>query len=148
MSQPPNAPPSEWKPRKDLNTRLVIDHLESVKAQLTETLEEKLDERLRGHVTWQGLAGSFVGLLGLVATLVFSLVAPVKDSVAATRQDARESRKDLADEVKEFKKDSSAKLDKIDARIEGMWQVAVEGKNKATVRDDVNRKTGSTNNGR
>lgn len=141
MSQPPGAPPGQWKERKDVVSRAVIEHLDAARADIVEAMEAKLDERLRSHVTWQGLAGSFVGLLGLVATLVFSLVAPVKESAAATRQEARESRKDLAEEVKEFKRDSANKLDKIDARVEGMWQAGFEGKPKAEVREAVNKKT-------
>jgi hypothetical protein len=63
-SQPPGTPPHEWRARTDDGARAIIDRFDTARANIVEAVELKLDERLKSHVTWPGVWGSLVGVLG------------------------------------------------------------------------------------
>jgi hypothetical protein len=132
------APPEEWTPRSDASTRKVIDRLDKLTAEV-EGFEAKLTERLRGHVTYAGLWGSAVALLGLVATLVFALSAPVKDSAAATRAEMRDARKDLGVEVKELRRELKEEVRNIGRDVGAVRAVTVDGTPRSEARQELQR---------
>lgn len=140
MSQPPGTPPHEWQPRTDAGARSIIDHFNTAKADITESVETKLDERLRSHVTWPGIWGSAIGLLGLVATLVFTLVTPVKDAVAAERKERLDQNKDMAGEFRELRKSMDADRKELSAAVQAIKDVIVEGKARREASQELRRK--------
>ncbi len=140
MSQPPGAPPEDWERRKDRVTRKLIEDMDGIK-QMVASFDEHLEAKTKSFVSWQGLAGSVVALVGLIFLVVGALMTPVKESAAQTRIEMKEARKDLADEVKDLKQDVSRKVEKIDARVEAVYRVTVEGKPRGPVKEEANRRT-------
>lgn len=139
MSQPNGE---EWSERRDFASRKIIEHVEKARADLTEALESKLDERLKPHVTWPGIGGAMVALLGLVVTLVFTLSAPVKADVAAERKERMEQNKDMATEFRELRKSMDADRKELNAAVQAIKDVIVEGRARRDAQKDFQRKTG------
>lgn len=139
MSQPDGAPPEQWERREDRVTRKLVDEIEGLKEIVSE-FDTELEKKMKGFVTWQGLAGSVVALVGLIFLVVAALMTPVKESAAQTRIEMKEARKDLADEVRGFKQEAGSKIEKIDSRVEALYRVTVEGKPRGPVKEEVNRR--------
>lgn len=81
MSQRDGVPPEERTERKDINTRKVIDVLET---KLGDKLGELLDERLKGVVMWERLTV----ILGTAAVIIIT-AAWVVTTMASQRAEAR-----------------------------------------------------------
>jgi glutamine synthetase adenylyltransferase len=64
---------------------------------------------------------------GLVITITFTLMAPLKEAVADVRREAREAAKDTATEVREMRKAMESKQERQDAVIQAIKDVVVEG---------------------
>jgi hypothetical protein len=132
------APQDEWTPRSDASTRKVIDRLDRLTEEV-EAFEGKLTERLKGHVTYAGLWGSAIALLGLVATLVFALNAPVKESAAATRLEMKDARKDLGVEVRELRKEFREEIRSVAAEVKAPRTVTVDGAPRSEAKAELKR---------
>lgn len=128
------ATPPGTEQRKDVNTRKVIEVLSA-------KFDEKLEERLKSHVTWPGVMGASVALLGLVATLVFTLTAPVKSEAAAVevRVTRRQDRTEDAD-AKRFDRLEKQVNDQ-NAAVQAIKDVVVEGKARREALEEFKRKT-------
>lgn len=77
MSQPDDASPEDREPRKDINTRKVIDVLER-------KVVEKMDERLKPYVTYAVLLGILTGVFGTGALIVTAVLTPATSASAST----------------------------------------------------------------
>lgn len=141
MSQPNGAPPEQWKERKDLASRQIIDHVDRARAQLVEAMEAKLDERLRPHVTWPGVGGSFVALLGMVAALMLGISTPNREAIASERKERLDQNKDMANEFRELRKSMDADRKELTAAVQAIKDVVVENKSRREAREEFQRKT-------
>lgn len=141
MSQANGAPPEQWKERKDLASRQIIDHVDRARHQLVEAMEAKLDERLKPHVTWPGVGGSFVALLAMVATLMLAITAPQRDAIASERKERLEQNKDMATEFRELRKAMEADRKELTNAVTAIKDVIVEGKARREAREEFQRKT-------
>lgn len=120
--------------RKDVDTRKVIE-------VVTEHIDMRLDERLKGFVTWQGLAGSVVGLVGLIFVVVSAFMAPVKESAIATRAEMKDARKDLGEEVRELRMEFKEEVHALTAEVKAVRSVTVDGHSRGRAQEELRRTT-------
>jgi hypothetical protein len=114
--------------RRDVNTRKVIE-------VLTEHIDAKLDEKMKGHVTWQGLAGSVVALVGLIFIVVSAFMTPVKESAAQTRAEVRDVKGDTAAAIREMRQD----IRQISAEVRAVKSVTVDGQPRGRAQEELRR---------
>lgn len=145
MTQPTGSPPEQWQERKDFASRQIIERVDQAREAMTEAVEDKLDERLKSHVTWPGIWGSAIGLLGLVATMVFTLMGPQKDALAAERRERLDVQKDMATEFRELRKALESQSKETGAAIQAIKDVIVEGKARREAQQDLRRTQGAIN---
>lgn len=123
------ATPPEQERRKDVNTRKVIEVLSA-------KLDEKLNEKLRGHVAYPVFFGLLVAFLGLAAIVAAAIATPAKDRAAAVeaRQDRLET--GVQSDVKALTT-AIQKLEISAAKTEATYRVIVEGVPRATAKAEV-----------
>lgn len=109
--------------------------------RIIEAVESKLDERLKSHVTWPGIWGSAIGLLGLVATMVFTLMAPQKEALASERKERLDQSRDMATEFRELRKAMDADRKELSAAVQAIKDVIVEGQPRREAREKLRQKT-------
>lgn len=127
--QPNGTPPGQWTPRQDINTRVLFERIDR--------LEDDLEKQLKGHVTWQGLAGSIIALLGLV----WLLTAPARDGAIAAKLETREQVKELKEETAEKLEKFDAKIERVDVKVDGIYRFVVEQQPRGAVKAEVKRRT-------
>jgi hypothetical protein len=122
---------TEWpetERRRDINTRKVIE-------VLTEHFDSKFDEKLKGHVSWQGLAGSVVGLVGLIFVVVSAFMTPVKESAAQTRAEMKDVKGETAAAIREMRLD----IRQISNEVRAVRSVTVDGQPRAAAKEALRR---------
>lgn len=125
MSQPDGAPPKKWIERVDGTTALNMMRLDM------ETLAEKTATK-----NWvYGLLGGCAALIVGAAWLVSSKAAGEAKDVAA------EVRKTAADDVRQIRAETAAKVERIETKVDGIYKLLVEGKSRSAVRQEVENKT-------
>lgn len=128
----------EWTPRTDASTRKVIERLDTL-TRTVDGFDEHLEKKLKGYVSWQGIWASAIALLALVATLVFALNAPVKESSAATRLEMKDARKDLGTEVKELRREFREEVRGLTAEVKAVRSVTVDQIPRAQAKQELQR---------
>lgn len=131
MSQPDGSEPEDWKERKDINTRAVVEVLER---RMTKILEDKL----KGHVSWTSLAGILVAFLGLMTVFVTAMLAPVKEANAATAQTA-DKRITKTDSKVEKLEEKITFLGEAAAEQRVMFRMWAEKKSRARAEEEVEK---------
>lgn len=116
--------------RQDLNTRKVIE-------VVTEHIDSKLDDKLKGFVTWQGLAGSVVALVGLVFIVVSAFMAPVKESQAQLRQEAKDNKADTAESFRDLR----GEIRQLSSEVRAIRSVTVDGQSRGRAQEELRRNT-------
>lgn len=132
------APPQDLTPRTDAGARVIVQRLDELRARIEgfdETLDDKLEARLRGHVTWQGLAGSVVALVGLVFIVVSAFMTPVKESAAQTRAEMKEVKGDTAEGIREVRQE----IRQISAEVRAVRSVTVDGESRGRAQEQLRR---------
>lgn len=125
--------------RKDINTRKVIDvlkqHFDEKLDEHDAMLDAKLEEKLKGHVTWQGLAASVVGLVGLIFMVVSAFMAPIKESQQQARAEVREVKADTAAAIREVRDD----IRQVSAEVRAVRSVTVDGQSRGRAQEELRK---------
>lgn len=125
-------------PRTDAGARVIVQRLDELRDRINgfdEALDEKLESKLRPHVTWQGLAGSVVALVGLIFIVVSAFMTPVKESAAQTRAEMKESKSDTAADLREMRQE----IRQISAEVRAVKSVTVDGQSRGRAQEELRR---------
>lgn len=126
------APPQPDR-RRDINTRKVI---EVVTAQVVEHIDEKLDQKLRGHVSYPVFVGLLFAFLGLAALVATAIATPAKDKASSVESRQEKLESSVKDDIRALVS-AVQKLEVSAAKTEATYRVIVEGVPRATAKAEV-----------
>lgn len=140
-------PPSNsdsWVPRTDAGARKLIDRVDAIASKLDARIQatdedladlrKSINRRFKHKVGWFGI----ISLLTLVGAAVIGFAV---SSANATRREMMEARQQLADDVRQVRAETAARLNTFEAKQDAMLQVTVEGKSRRDALKELERRT-------
>jgi hypothetical protein len=126
MSQPTGRPPEEWVKRSDGTTTLNV--IQSEVAQLVDKAATK---------NW------VLVTIGACSVLVIGAAFFVSNTAAGDAKNvAAKVERQAADDVRQVRAETSAKVERIETKVDAIYKLLVEQKPRAEVRREAEQRTG------
>jgi hypothetical protein len=133
MPQPTGAPPEQWQPRTDAATRKLIQRIEELAKTLNDKIKATDNEVLELQKSVRRRLKQKVSYFALLSILGTASAFVIKISLDSSNQ----TRKESAADMRQLRAEQAQKIGSIETTTQGIYNVLIEGKSKAVVREEV-----------
>jgi hypothetical protein len=137
-------PPSEWKERKDFDTRKIIEHVDTwakkLDGRIQSTDADVLDLRRSINRRFKHKVG-YPGLIALLVAVGTAVAAFSVNAANTARKELSEARSQLAADALQVRTETADRLNRFGAALDAVKDVVVEGKARREAQEEFKRKT-------
>lgn len=126
MTQPPNSPPRAWREREDGTTAINV-----IRADVEKIIETNATRN------W------VLGLIGSASVIVVGAAYFVSNTASGDAKNlAAQVRQQTADDVRQVRAETSAKVERIETKVDAIYKLLIEQRPRAVVRAEAEKRTG------